>query len=227
MGRKGKVPGIIKIEFIEKYLRGEDSISHIAEELDVAWTSVKQWLQTYQSLGPNGLIETSKNTVYTKEFKLLVVQDYLTNNISLMDACKKYGIKSNIQLRDWILKYNSHEELKSSGTGGTKIMTKGRKTTYEERVDIVKYCIEHQNNYAETAEYFQVSYQQVYSWVIKYEEGGVEALQDKRGRRKSIEKMSELEKLKAENKLLQAENTRKQMELDFLKKLKEIERGRY
>ena len=40
-------------------------------------------------------------------------------------------------------------------------MTKGRKTTYEERVEIVKYCIEHQNNYAETAQKYQVSYQQV------------------------------------------------------------------
>lgn len=37
-------------------------------------------------------------------------------------------------------------------------MTKGRKTTYEERVDIVKYCIEYQHNYSETAEHFQVSY---------------------------------------------------------------------
>ncbi|GEM_PF-4890869 len=26
-------------------------------------------------------------------------------------------------------------------------MTNGRKTTYDERVEIVKYCIEHQNNY--------------------------------------------------------------------------------
>ena len=106
-------------------------------------------------------------------------------------------------------------------------MTKGRKTTYEERIDIVKYCIENQNNYAQTAEYFQVSYQQVYSWVTKYEKGGVKSLQDRRGKRKSVEEMSELEKLRAENKLLQAENKRKQMELDLLKKLEELERGRY
>lgn len=227
MGRKSKIPGFQKIEVIEKYLRGEDSLNNLAQELDICWASAKQWLQTYLSIGAHGLLETSKNSVYTKDFKDTVVNDYLSSNASLMDICKKHSIKSTSQLRKWILKYNSHEELKSSGTGGTKIMTKGRKTTYDERVDIVKYCIEHQNNYAETAEYFQVSYQQVYSWVIKYENGGVEALQDKRGRRKSVEEMSELEKLKAENKLLQAENKRKQMELDFLKKLKEIERGRY
>jgi len=38
--------------------------------------------------------------------------------------------------------------------------------------------------------------------------------------------MSELEKLRAENKLLQAENKRKQMEIDLLKKLEEVEKGK-
>lgn len=106
-------------------------------------------------------------------------------------------------------------------------MTKGRKTTYDERVEIVKHCIEHLNNYAETAQKYQVSYQQVYAWTSKYESDGVEALLDKRGKRKNENEMSELEKLKAQNKLLEAENRRKQMEIDFLKKLDEIERGRY
>ena len=105
-------------------------------------------------------------------------------------------------------------------------MTIGRKTTFDERVEVVKYCIEHQNNYAETAQKYQVSYQQVYSWTSKYQKYGVEALQDKRGKRKSKDEMSELEKLKAQNKLLEAENRRKQMEIDFLKKLDEIERRR-
>jgi transposase len=132
-----------------------------------------------------------------------------------------------MQLRNWILKYNSHEELKASGTGGMLIMTKGRKTTYDERIEIVKYCIDHQNNYTETAQKFQVSYQQVYTWTNKYEKDGINALQDKRGKRKDEDQMSEIEKLKAQNKLLEAQNRKQQMEIDFLKKLKELERRRY
>lgn len=31
-------------------------------------------------------------------------------------------------------------------------MTKGRKTTFDERVEIVQYCISHNHNYAETSE---------------------------------------------------------------------------
>ncbi len=227
MSHKSKISDRKKIDAVEKYLRGEDSLNHIANLLNVSYSSVKQWLQTYQSLGSDGLLHTSQNISYSAEFKKKAVEDYLADGISQMDICKRYGIKSTKQLRNWILKYNGHEKLKSSGTGGTPIMTKGRATTYDERIEIVTFCIEHQHNYALTAERFQVSYQQVYSWANKYLRSGVEALQDKRGKRKSGDQMSEIEKLRAQNKLLQAENSRKQMEIDFLKKLDEIQRRRF
>jgi len=226
MSHKAKITGIEKILVIEKYLRGEDSLNHLATLLGVTYPSMKQWLQSYQSLGPSGLLSTNKNSAYTEELKTAAVKEYLAGGASHMGICKKYGIKSTSQLRNWVLKYNGHEKLKSSGTGGVPIMAKGRKTTYEERIEIVTYCIAHQNNYAETAQKYQVSYQQVYSWTTKYESDGINALRDNRGKRKAMDEMSELEKLRAQNKLLEAKNKRQQMEIDFLKKLEEIERRR-
>ena len=105
-------------------------------------------------------------------------------------------------------------------------MTKGRKTTFDDRVEIVQYCIAHDHNYAETAAKFGVSYQQARNYTVKYESGGVNALQDRRGRSKPVEEMSELEKLRTENKILRAEKERAEMEASFLKKLNEIERRR-
>lgn len=60
-------------------------------------------------------------------------------------------------------------------------MTKGRKTTFDERVEIVQYCIAHEHNYAETAKKYQISYQQARNYVIKYKANGIGGLQDKRG----------------------------------------------
>ena len=106
-------------------------------------------------------------------------------------------------------------------------MSRGRKNPYEERVQIVTYCMEHGMDYAKTAEKYQVSYQQVYQWARKYQPNGAEGLIDKRGKRKSETEMPELEKLRAENKLLQAEKRRAQLKVAFLKKLGEIERRRF
>ena len=105
-------------------------------------------------------------------------------------------------------------------------MTKGRKTTFEDRIEIVQYCIAHNHNYAETAEKYQVSYQQARSYTVKYEAGGIEALKDNRGKRKNPDDLSELERLRAEVKLLKAQKERAEMEVSFLKKLEEIERRR-
>ena len=54
----------------------------------------------------------------------------------------------------------------------------------------------------------------------------MEALRDNRGKRKHQDEMSELEKLRAEVKILKAEKARAEMEASFLKKLEEIERRR-
>jgi transposase len=120
--------------------------------------------------------------------------------------------------------YNSHEELKDSGTGGTVSMTKGRKTTFNERVEIASYCISHEHNYAETAEKFSVSYQQARNYTVKYENSGVDGLQDNRGKRKMDDTLTEIERLQAELKLEKAKRQKAEMEVSFLKKLDEIER---
>ena len=101
-------------------------------------------------------------------------------------------------------------------------MTKGRKTTQEERAEIVAFCIEHNKDYGLTVETYNVSYQQIYAWVRKYEEGGVDKLKDTRGRTKSVEEMTEVEKLKAEMKILEAKNRQLEIENEFIKKLQEL-----
>ena len=222
---KRKVSVEDKTYAVNLYLDGKESQRRIADMFDVSLASVQQWIRNYESMGVNAFT-LKGNKKYSKELKQQAVLDYLAGHGSQNDICKKYGIRSKGKLQTWIKKYNGHEELKSSGTGGSIIMTKGRKTTFEERVEIVQYCIAHNHNYAETAENHRVSYQQARSYTIKYESGGVEALRDKRGKRKNPDEMNELESLRAEVKILRAEKERAEMEASFLKKLEEIERRR-
>lgn len=101
-----------------------------------------------------------------------------------------------------------------------------RNTTINERKEIVLYCLESGKDYQKAAETFKVSYQQVYQWVKKYEDGGEEALRDKRGRTKEEVELSPEQKMKLEMKRLASENERLRAENLFLKKLEEIERRR-
>lgn len=171
-------------------------------------------------------IRGQKFKKYPAELKLKAVQDYLNGGGSQREICKKYGIFSHTTLQDWILWYNGHREFKErSSAKGEIYMTKGRKTTQEERVEIVAFCIEHGKNYGLTIETYKVSYQQIYSWVQKYEEKGVEGLTDRRGKAKPENELTEEDRLRQENKILQAKIKDQEMEIALLKKLRELRGG--
>ena len=212
------------IHSVERYQRGETSQGAEAKRLGVSKQTFQDWIRKYETFGEKVFRRTEKRR-YSKELKLSAVQAYLNGEGSHAAICKKYGISSRKQLRNWIKMYNGHKELRPSrGRGSDIYMTKGRTTTYEERIEIVSYCIEHGNDYPATIEKYGVSYQQIYSWVRKYNEKGAEGLVDKRGKRKAESEMTEVEKLRAENRMLEARNRRLETENAVLKKLEEIER---
>ena len=97
-------------------------------------------------------------------------------------------------------------------------MTKGRDTTYEERIAFVKECIENGYNYTEISEKYKVGYQQIYTWVQKYKKDGEDALKDRRGRhKKDYKPQTEEERLKLEVTTLKRQLYLSQMEIDVLK----------
>ncbi len=167
-----------------------------------------------------------RNKRYSKELKFKAVQDYISGGGSQREICKKYEILSNKQLRNWIKRYNGHKEIKATRGARTEIyMTRGRKTTQQERAEIVAFCIEHGKDYPLTIQAYGVSYQQIYAWVRKYEIKGIDGLADGRGRTKPEAEMTENEKLKAQIRLLEAKNYDLEMENALIKKLKELEEG--
>jgi transposase len=97
-------------------------------------------------------------------------------------------------------------------------MTNGRVASLKERIEIVYYCIAQKNDYKQTSDVYNVSYEQVYQWVKKYEAGSENALKEEELTLEDRAKLS-MKKLKVENERLKAENA-------FLKKLEELERRR-
>lgn len=215
-----------KLQAVLEYLRGDTSQKIVAKKYNVTQASLQTWIRKFESEGKDGLKVSLVHKKYTKETKYSAVMDYLNGMISQEEICKKYKISSKTQLQRWILWYNDHRELKSSPTGGNKLMIKARKTTFEERLEIVQFCINNNKRYDLTMNKYNVSYHQIYLWVHKYEQKGIDGLIDGRGKAKAKSDLTEIDRLKAKNQILELEKKRLEMEINVLKKLQEIERRR-
>lgn len=220
-----EVPLEEKLKVIKRRLEGYESWDHISKTTGIPKSTVRDWCRRYESMGTEAFLNTGCKK-YSKEFKEAAVKHYLERHESVSEICKVFQIRSATLLRQWIRMYNSHG-LESSPGGKVKMtMKKGRKTTLQERINIVTDHIESGMSYAETAEKYDVSYQQVYQWIQKYKANGVDGLVDRRGRSRPIEEMTDIERLRAENRILKAQLERKELENTFLKKVDEIERRR-
>jgi len=214
---------ILALQYLEE---GRYTLQEICTMFSVNMTTLQVWRALYKFGGVEALTRPKKNKMYSEELKRRAVEDYLTKKYSMFDILAKYGISSLSVFKKWLKIYTSHSELQDSCKGMNEPMTKGRKTTVEERTEIVKACLANGKNYQETAAQYEVSYQQVYLWVRKFEQNGEEALQDQRGRTKPAEARTPEDELRLKIQQMERENERLRAENLLLKKLEEIERRR-
>jgi transposase len=227
MSKINQYNGAEKLAILQELEKGQMKLIDVARKYDITKNTLVKWHHRYELYGYEGLTIRTHNKRYSAALKLQAVQDYLSGNYSQYQIIDKYKISSRTQLERWIIKYNSHSSFKSYKDEGVYTMIKGRSTNWRERIDIVLYCLSHNHDYQNTSETYQVSYQQVYQWVKKYEDGGEEALMDGRGRKKAPEELSEAERQKLAMKKLEYENERLRAENALLKKLQEMEGGRF
>jgi len=226
MGRKGsKISNETKLEYAR--LCFENRINHreAAQQLGIDESGVRSWVHRYREHGEFAFLDTGKNNVYSDELRLQAVQSYLCGEGSQREIAAKYGLRDSRQLRKWIKMYNNGEDFSQHKMSGGSRMKTSRSTSKEERIQIVRECITNGFNYGECAIKYNVSYQQVYSWVKRFKDLGESGLEDRRGRRKvDQEPRSEVEELKIKMAQLEHELYMTKMERDLLKKVKELER---
>lgn len=216
-----------KYNILKEYENGTETLKKILNKYIISKPTFYNWKYRYNRYGLDGLKKSKSLKEYSKELKEQVVKDYLSGEYSQYELTEKYELSTKTMVQKWVKIYNSHRELKATKKGMSQSMTKGRSTSWKEKIEIVLYCIANNKDYQLTAEAHQVSYQQVYQWVKKYESNGEDALKDRRGRKKNEEELTQEEKFKLEMKKLKAENQKLKAENAFLKKLEELERRRF
>lgn len=221
---KSKYSPLFREKLAKEYMSGHSSLTELSVKYSINQYTIREWIRAYREQGINAFVNDAGYKKYSKEFKIRCVEKVLTGEGSIAEITFKNGITSTHVLRDWISKYNANRELKDYNPKREVYMAEARrKTTIEERKEIVEYCIKHNRDYKGTASIYDVSYNQVYSWVKKYDENGEEGLTDKRGHRKTDDEVDELERLRRENLRLKRQLEEKDMVVELLKKVKEFE----
>ena len=217
----------IKIKACKDYENGIGSIRDIAKGIGVGKSTVHRWYLRYTNHGADAFNKPNKAS-YSKEFKSSLIKEHSEGKDSIMTLASKYNLH-DATLYSWINKWYNGVDVRDYDPKGDVHTMKSRKTTFEERLEIVKWVIENDMGYKYAAEKYSVNYALVYKWTQKYINDGPESLRyGKRGPKPKTEidesNLTEIDKLKLELEKEKLLRQRRELELEVLKKKEELER---
>lgn len=214
-----------KEKLIQECLGGRMRMREAARRAGVGHSTMHTWISRYRAEGVSALSENgnTQRRTYSGEIRQKAVEEYLSGQGSAMAIAEKYKLRSGNLVLDWAKEYHCHRN--SVEAAGGVSMTK-RKHTLEERVQAVREHLEDGKSFSDLAETYGTTAQVVRNWVKRYQEMGVAGLEDRRGKRLASQTpRTPEEALRIEKARLERENYLLKMELDLLKKVKELERG--
>ena len=95
-----------KLKVITAYLNSEGGYKSLAKKYGVKSASqVLRWINVFKEFGKDGLYRKRNNTKYTSEFKLAVVESYLTSDLSYRQIAFQYGLNNPPLIARWKLEF--------------------------------------------------------------------------------------------------------------------------
>ena len=212
-----------KLQLVKQYLAGSFGLTKASRLGNVDQSTFRSWVSKYRSEGEAAFVHTNRRRQYPIGLKISAARDIIDGKGSYYEICRKYNIRCKDVLHRWVKIYNSHGTFQTYSGGSC--MTKSRNTTFEERVEIAKYCLANSKNYGLAAKKFGVSYEQARRWTLRFCAMGEAGLEDRRGRPtlQQVPRNNE-EQLKAQIAQLEHDLYMARMENDLLKKLDALER---
>lgn len=225
MGKRIELEIEEKVRLAEECIAGRMRGREAARRAGVGKSTMQCWISRYRAEGIEGLRQegNQEKRAYSAEMKQAAVEEYMSGRGSSMMVAEKYKIRSGNLVLAWTKEYHRHKS-RAKWPGG-EIMAR-RRYTLEERVHAVKEHLEEGKSFSEVAEARGLYVRLVREWVRKYQEIGLAGLEDRRGQRTAAQTpRTEEERLRIRSARLERENYLLKMELDLLKKVKELERG--
>ena len=119
---KSKYSLEFKLEAVDRYYKENIGSEALGKELGVLGSIIRNWILSYDANGVLGL-ERDRNSIYTKEFKLKVIQIIKRKNLSISEAARKFNIGAKSSILTWQRNYEKN------GILGLENKPKGRPKT--------------------------------------------------------------------------------------------------
>ena len=120
-----------KKKVVTAYLNGKGGYKYLANYYGIpAWTNIKKWVLAYQRLGDEGLLRSRQQKKYSFEYKLHVVELYLSNEVSYQELALQEGINNPAILVKWV------NDFRIAGPDALRPRKKGRKKALNSKDNI-------------------------------------------------------------------------------------------
>ena len=111
---------------VMEYVSGQGGYDFLAKKHGIPSSiRIREWVARYNRFGEDGLRRSRQNQVYPFEFKLHVVELYLSSEISYKDLALQVGVMDPGRIVQWVTAY------RAAGPEALKPKKKGRKRTMD------------------------------------------------------------------------------------------------
>ena len=105
-----------------EYLNGEGGWDYLTAKYELRTNSqLRRWVAAYKQFGDNGLMRSRKNEKYSFEYKLHVVELYLSSEVSYQELALSHGINNTATIVKWV------NDFRIAGPDALRPKKKGRK----------------------------------------------------------------------------------------------------
>ena len=133
MAKYNKYSYEFKLKVVQEYLSGEGGYKFLSLKHGIPSTKdLRKWVATYQEFGADGLMRSRKNKTYSLNFKLSVVELYLTTEVSYQELALQIGVNNPSLIVEWVSHY------RAAGPDALKPKRKGRKSKLPKPCEISK-----------------------------------------------------------------------------------------
>lgn len=113
-----------KKKVVMEYLDGKGGTDYLSVKYGLGSnTQLRKWIAAYREFGNEGLIRSRKNETYSFDFKLHVVELYLSTEVSYQELALAEGINNPPLITKWV------NDFRIAGPDALRPKKKGRKKT--------------------------------------------------------------------------------------------------